>query len=35
MPEAFGLSYRVDAVEGDTLSIDELRAGMDAMAQGG
>ncbi len=35
MPEAFGLSYRVDAVEGDILDIDELRAGMDAMAQGG
>ena len=34
-PKAFGFSYRVNAVEGDALDIDELRAGMDAMAQGG
>jgi len=33
--KAFGFSYRVNVVQGDALSIDELRAGMDAMAQGG
>ena len=30
-PGTFGFSYRVDAIEGDSPTIDDLRAGMDAM----